>query len=299
MRALVSVVINTFNEEKNIQRAIESVRWADEIVVCDMHSKDKTVEVAKKLGAKIVYHKQEEYVELARNFAISKATSDWILVIDPDEQIPPSLAKRLSEISQKMKRIDYVRLPRKNIIFGKWMKASMWWPDYNIRFFRKGKVSWTDKIHRPPEAKGLGLDLPEDEKMAIVHHHYEDISQFLQRMDRYTRIQSDELKKEGYVFDWKDLISKPLGEFLGRFFANRGFEDGVHGLALGLLQAFSFLVMYLRLWEMEKFKESNISNVVLSDLTGRSGEEIRYWFKNASFSQNPVKRFLQKLRNKI
>ncbi len=292
----ISAVINTFNEEANIKRAIESVKWADEIIVCDMHSSDQTVKVAKKFGAKIAYHKKEEYVELARNFAISKAISDWILVVDPDEEVPQSLAVRLVEISRKMKRIDYVRLPRKNTIFGKWMKASMWWPDYNIRFFRKGKVAWTNKIHRPPEARGAGLDLPEDEKWAIVHHHYESVSQFLQRMDRYTKIQSMELKKEGYKFSWQDLISKPLREFLSRFFANRGYEDGLHGLALSLLQAFSFLAVYLKVWEMDKFKEQELKLEELELIKKQAGEELNYWFNKSEARGNLFKTFFKKFK---
>src|SRR3989344_1312352 len=108
----ISVVINTLNEEKNIERAMKSVNWAGEIVVCDMYSEDNTVEIAKKLGAKICFHKKTNYVEPARNFAISKATGDWILVLDADEEIPDSLSKRLQEIAEKMHQINFVEIPR-------------------------------------------------------------------------------------------------------------------------------------------------------------------------------------------
>ena len=289
----ISVVINTYNEEKNIERAIKSVAWADEILVCDMRSEDNTVEIAKKMGAKVIFCKREDYVEPVRNFAIAKAQGPWILILDADEEIPPSLNNRLKEITKKMKRMDYIRIPRKNLIFGKWMKASMWWPDLNIRFFKKGKVEWSDKIHRPPKVIGEGIDLPSDEKFAIIHHHYNSVSQFLERMIRYTKIQAKELKEEDYNFDWKDLIKKPLGEFLSRFFANRGFEDGLHGLGLSLLQAFSHLVVYLRVWEMEKFdqKEINISEV--KSLRDESGREINWWFEH--ISRRGVKGFFKKM----
>lgn len=270
--------------------------WADEIVVCDMRSGDETVRIAKKLGAKIVYHKKEDYVEPARNYALNKANGEWILILDPDEEIPPGLAKRLLEISRKMKAIDYVRVPRKNIIFGKWMKAAIWWPDYNIRFFRKGNVSWTDKIHRPPEARGLGLDLAEDEKWAIVHHHYENVSQFLQRMDRYTGIQAEELKKAGYRFSWQDLLTKPLGEFLSRFFAGRGYLDGLHGLALSLLQAFSFVTVYLKAWEDNKFNEQELKLEELEKVKEKAGAELDWWFKKKS-AGNIIKNFFKKFSN--
>lgn len=291
MAPKISVVINALNEERNIKVAIESVKWAEEVIVCDMHSSDKTAEVAKEIGAKVFFHQREEYVEKARNFAISKAANDWVLVLDPDEQIPESLAKRLQEIAAEMKQIDYVRLPRNNLIFGHFMTAAMWWPDYNIRFFKKGKVKWGDKIHRPPQTFGPGLDLPADEKYAIVHHNYGSISQFLQRMDRYSSIQAEELLRTGYKFDWKDLLEKPLSEFLSRFFAGEGYKDGLHGLALSLLQAFSFLIVYLKLWEKEKFLEQDIDLEKLEEQKNRYGEEIGYWVKKSARPKNFFKRF--------
>ncbi|MCR4305701.1 MAG: glycosyltransferase family 2 protein [Candidatus Daviesbacteria bacterium] len=299
MKPKISVVINSLNEEAHINRALESVNWADEIIVCDMYSGDKTAAVAKAHGAKVFLHKREEYVEPARNFAISKASYEWILILDPDEEIPEDLAKKLQEIAGSMKQINYVRLPRKNMIFNHFMQASMWWPDYNIRFFKKDQVKWTDKIHQAPEAVGEGIDLPADEKLAIIHHHYNSLLQFLERMIRYTKIQAEELVKEGYKFNWKDLIKKPVGEFLSRFFANRGFEDGLHGLALSLLQAFSFVIVYLRVWEIEGFKTQPLAFSELKELSNQSGAEIKYWFKYANLSKNTFKRFFQKLRNKL
>lgn len=295
----ISVVINTLNEENSIEPAIKSVDWADEIIVCDMHSEDRTVEKVKKLGAKVFFHPREEFVESARNFAISKAVNNWIFILDPDEQVSESLAKRLRELAGGTEQIDYIRIPRKNIIFGKWMKASMWWPDYNVRFFKRGKITWINKIHRPPETSGYGLDLSADEKWAIIHNHYNSIAQFLERMIRYTKVQAEELKKSGYKFDWKDLIKKPLGEFLGRFFANRGFEDGLHGLALSLLQAFSFVIVYLRVWEMEGFEAQTMNLSEVKQISKESGNEIEYWFKYVNLSKNTLKRFFQKVKNKI
>ncbi|MEK7188473.1 MAG: glycosyltransferase family 2 protein, partial [Patescibacteria group bacterium] len=147
----ISVVINTLNEAKNLPRAIASIKnFADEIVVVDMRSDDKTVGVAKKLGAKVYLHERTSYVEPARNFAISKVMSQsdsqrsqWVLILDADEEVPDTLAQKLKESMEKNKG-DYFRIPRKNIIFGKWMQHSRWWPDFNIRFFKKGFVSWSE-----------------------------------------------------------------------------------------------------------------------------------------------------------
>lgn len=296
---MISVVIVTSNEEKNIKRAIESVKWADEIIVCDMHSEDETAKIAKTMGAKVFLQKPEKYVELVRNASTDKATNEWVLILDPDEEIPESLAKKIIELINNPATSNFVEMPRKNIIFGKWVKNSMWWPDYNIRLFKKGSVLWGDKIHRPPETKGESIKLPAEEHCAILHHHYDNISQYIQRLDRYTDAQSEDLIKEDYVFNWKDLISKPVSEFLNRYFANRGFEDGLHGLVLSLLQSFSFVILYLKIWEKEKFKEQEIK---LSDFKTESkkvGSEFKYWFITSNLSKNTFKRILQKIGNKI
>ncbi len=298
MVSQISVVINTLNEEKNIKKAIESLNWAQEIVIVDDGSNDRTYEIITELAQerpnlRIFKHRGAGYVEPARNFAISKASKKWILILDADEVLPDSLTKRLSEIASKM-QTDFVRIPRKNLIFGHFMRASMWWPDYNIRFFRKGKVKWVNKIHRPPQTFGEGLDLPAEEKYAILHQNYATISQYLARMDRYTTIQAEELKQEGYKFEWKDLFEKPLSEFLSRFFANSGYKDGIHGLALSFLQAFSSLVMYLKLWEIDKFRKEDINFFDLENQKNRSSEAINYWLKKTGRSGNFFKKFLGK-----
>lgn len=274
----ISVVINTLNEEENIQRALKSVDWVDEIIVCDMYSTDKTVNIAKERGARIVYFRNTHYVEPARNFAICKAKNDWVLVLDADEEITLSLKEKIIQLLSNNLTSEYIEIPRKNIIFNKWMKASMWWPDYQVRLFKKGSVIWQDKIHSRPLLKGSGLRLGAEEGFAIVHHNYQTISQFIERMNRYTTIEAKRLTDEGYKFNWKDLIEKPLNEFLSRFFANKGYLDGLHGLSLSFLQSFSFLVVYLKLWELSRFKESDINLTELEEEKNKNGEVIKYWF---------------------
>lgn len=299
MQQKISVVINTFNEEKNIERAIKSVEWAGQIVVCDMHSDDDTVILAKKLGAKIIFHKRTGFVEPARNFAISHADHEWVLVLDADEEVSESLAKKLQEIIIGESVTTFVEIPRKNMIFGRWMQASMWWPDYNIRFFKKGAVTWSDKIHSKPKVEGQGITLPVDERFALIHHHYTSVAQFVERNSKYSAIQARELNHEEVEFKWQDLIKKPLGEFLGRYFANRGFEDGLQGLSLSLLQAFMFLLQYLYLWELQGFKDQKVGFEEMKQISKESGKEISYWFKYGNLSKNPLKRFLQKAKNKV
>lgn len=297
MSGKVSILINIKNEERNIAEVVESSDWADEIVVVDDGSTDRTLEILagiKEDKLKIFKRKSNGYVEPARNFAISKASNEWILVLDADEEMPQTLVERLQEIADRMEQIDYVRMPRKNLIFGRWMRYSGWWPDYNIRFFKKGKVKWGDKIHRPPQVSGQGLDLPAEEKYAIVHHSYEAISQFLGRMDRYTGIEAEELIREGYKFDWRDLFEKPLSEFLSRFFASQGYKDGLHGLALSFLQAFSLMSVYLKLWEINKFKEQEIGLTELENQLDKGAESINYWMGR---QENFFKRIFKKIKS--
>jgi len=257
----ISVVINTYNEEKNISRCLESVKgFADEIIVVDMHSADKTVEIAKKYGAQVFEHEYTRYVEPARNFALSRATGDWILLIDADEELSGTLRKKLEEIIEN-NVFDYIEIPRKNIIFGKWIEYSRWWPDCLVRFFRKGKVKFSDEIHVPPVSAGEGTSLEAKEENALIHHNFQTIFQFIERLNRYSDIQSEELAKNGYKFNWKDLVIKPSNEFFSRFFAGNGYKDGLHGLALAMLQSFSEATVYLKVWEKEGFPKDNLSDV--------------------------------------
>ena len=284
----ISVVINTLNEEKSLPRAISSVKsFADEIVVVDMKSDDKTREVAKKLGAKVYEHKRTGYVEPARNYAISKALGKWILVLDADEEVGEALSRRLLSIT-KHSKADYFRIPRKNIIFGKWIKHSKWWPDYNIRFFKKGHVSWNEVIHAVPMTQGAGADLPEREENAIIHYNYVSLEDYLERMNRYTSIRSKLLQQEKYKFIWTDLIRKPTEEFLGRYFASEGYKDGVHGIALCALQAFSELITYLKVWQDEKFLEQGVSFKEVDRELTLSLKSVFWWIAETKVKTDSV-----------
>lgn len=273
----ISVVINTLNEEKNLPRVLASVKnIADEVVVVDMHSTDATVEIAKKAKAKVYLHKKTGYVEPARNFAVSKAKGEWILIIDADEELSDNLVKRLKQIAKNPKA-DYYRLPRKNIIFGKWIRHSRWWPDYNIRFFKKGNVSWSEIIHSVPVTQGKGLDLPPRENNAIVHYHYQTIEQYLERINRYTSEHAKLQVIDGYEFVWQDLLKKPISEFLSRYFQGEGYKDGLHGLALAGLQAFSEFTLCLKVWQLNKFKSKEVELGKLVKTMKEVESDIHYW----------------------
>ena len=283
----ISVVINTWNEEKNLPRCIASVKgFADEIVVVDAMSSDDTVSVAKSYKAKVyLYTKSFTHVEQLRNFALNKATCNWILVLDADECLPVSLISSLKQISDNSEG-DYYRLPRKNIIFGKWIKHSRWWPDYNIRFFRKGYVSWDEAIHSIPLTKGKGIDLEPKEENAIIHYHYQSIEQYIERMNRYTGVQAKNLTESGYKFIWSDLVKKPANEFLSRYFLGEGFRDGLHGFTLAGLQAVSEFMVYLKVWQTEKFKDQSVDLQKMLSLMKETESDFNYWKADALLRKN-------------
>ncbi len=292
----ISVVINTLNEQKNLPKALSSIKnLADEIIVVDMNSDDKTREIAQKHGAKVYLHEKTNYVEPARNFAISKTNAKWVLVLDADEEIPKSLSKKLKEISLSSSSVDYYRLARKNIIFNKWIQHSKWWPDYNIRFFKKGKVSWNELIHSVPLTEGKGVDLEAKLDYAIIHNNYSFVEQFLDRLNRYTSIQARSLINEGYEFDWTDLVIKPVNEFTSRYFQSEGYKDGLHGLALSGLQAFSEFVKYLKVWQSEGFGEKNVTGEKVIKSMKSVEADLHYWqadtlFKELGGITNRIKR---------
>jgi len=283
----VSVVINTLNEELNIGRAIKSVKgFADEIIVVDMESSDKTVAIAKKAGARVFSHRPMNYVEPARNFAISKAQGDWIFILDADEEAQPSLIAELKRIAES-DLADFIRIPRKNLIFGKWMMHARWWPDYNIRFFKKKAVTWEDEIHSIPITSGRDFNVLDREELSILHHHYQTIEQYIERMNRYTTIQSQELLLEGRESSLEDFIRKPTGEFLSRFFAGEGYKDGLHGLVVSLLQGLSEVVVYSKLWQLNGFKEKHYSLTEVTEVITESQRDTNYWKAHSNFTEKP------------
>lgn len=277
MEKISAAVAVTEEEIVLLPKLLSSLKGlADEIVIIDMTEGPSLRSVIDKFELKVYEHKRVLYVEEVRNFGTLKATGDWVLVMDPDEEISQNLAKHLIRIVQNPKA-DYYRVPRKNIIFGKWIKHTRWWPDYNIRFFKKGYVSWSEEIHRVPLTQGSGADLPEKEDLAITHHNYTSIESYITRMLRYTKAQSEGLLKGGYVFKWQDLITKPSGEFFSRFFAGEGYKDGLHGFSISLLQAFSEFVVYLRVWEKQGFKEEEIKESEFKKELKKFMKDLGWW----------------------
>lgn len=283
----ISVVISVVDEElTDLPSAVASVEnFASEIVIVDMTSANALFEIAGKFRAKTYKHERVPYVEIVRNFGISKASGEWIMILDPDEEVSKTLLNKLKLIVENKNSADYYRLSRKNIIFGKWIKHSRWWPDYNIRFFKKGCVFWNQVIHSVPITKGKGADLEANEENAIIHHNYRTIEQFVERMNRYTSAQAGNLIEDGYKFSWQDLIKKSSNEFLGRYFQSEGYKDGLHGFVLAGLQAVSEFVVYLKVWQKEKFKDYDLDTEETINAMKGVESDIHFWKADTLFKE--------------
>lgn len=263
----ITALIHTKNCGNTVEKALNSVKWADEIVVVDMHSTDDTVTIAKKFTDNIFLFDDVGYVEPARNFGIQKAHGDWILILDADEEIPASLINKLKEITNES--IDVWELPRKNILFGHWIKSAGWWPDYNVRFFKKGHVDWPKAIHAQPNTHGLKDRLPAKENLAIIHHNYPTVTEFISRMNKYTSITVKEnrsLPDSALIGFWR--------EFQSRFIAQEGYKDGTPGLHASLLQSFYEAVVRIKRWEADH--TPNLPFDAGAELS-LLAKEIAYW----------------------
>lgn len=305
----LSVVINTKNAENTLEKTLKSVSFADEIVVVDMKSEDKTVAIAQKYTDKIFAHKDVGYVEPARNFAIKKATGDWILIIDSDEEIPQELERVIKGILKASKdgeeTADCYYIPRKNLIFNKFIEKTGWWPDFVLRLFKKGYVSWSDEIHSVPITKGEVIELPAVSDIAIVHHNYQHVNQYISRLNKYTSIQAEEIVQEleehEEIVDGSFIIKKFYSELLARFFAQRGVNDGTHGLALSLLQGLSEAAVAIKVWEKTGFPESNREQeeATIAEMK-QFNKELSYWIADWQVENTSgLTQFFYKIRRKF
>jgi hypothetical protein len=246
----LSVVIHTKNSADTLVRTLNSIKFADDIVVIDMHSSDETVKLAGKFTKRIYFHDDVGYADPARNFALSKAINDWILVIDADEVVTAELKTIILNLIADPQAADVYYLPRKNFIFDAWIMRTGWWPDFQPRLFKKGSVSWQIGVHRLPDVQGKVVHLPAEEKYALVHYNYTGVGHFLEKLNSYTSLQAKERSAESApaVFSVTELMEIFAGEFARRSMTMNGIEDGLHGVSLSMLQAMYEAIIYLKQW---------------------------------------------------
>lgn len=298
----LSVVINTknalaSNSDHDFENTLKSVSFADELIVVDMHSSDLTTKVAGKYTNKIFQYKDVGYVEPARNFAISKAKSEWVLIVDADEVIPKALQKRLEALASGDATADAYFIPRKNIVFKRWYEHAGWWPDYQLRLFKKNVITWSDEIHSQPRIKGTVDYLAKREDYAIVHYNYQSVEQFVSRLNRYTTFEAKQREQKNITGG--SVIDAFNAELMSRLFLHNGIEAGVHGVGISLLQSFYEVIVVLKQWELQGFPKSDGQKETLKAM-----EELQYalnfWLVDRKLKkQKGVARIFWKIRRKL
>lgn len=249
----LSIVVNTKNEEFHIEECLNSVKgWADEIIVVDMSSTDKTVEIAQKLGAIIYSTPDIGWVEPIRNWSFDKASYEWVFSLDADERIPKTLRNKIDEIITA-DNWDVVKIPWKNIFFNKWIQHTLWWPDHHPRLFRKGYVKLEKRIHPEATCKGRVLELEAKEEWAVVHNNAENINVWMKKIDIYTSRENFFDKQNN--FTPRQLISRFDNEFVERYFNSKGYLDGIHGYILSKFMEFYRFLEFAKYWERREYGE--------------------------------------------
>ena len=251
----ISAVICARNEAEKIEECLRSVRWAEEVVLFDMESSDATVERARPWVDRIVSLAPQPIVELVRQRMLQEATHDWVLIIDPDERVSAALAGQLRRLLEGERDFAAVNLPIRNYIFGRGMKSPGWYPDLHPRLVDRRRTTWPATIHATPQVAGTIIDLDPHAGGEILHYNYSSVSEFLQKMDRYTDLEASRLRENGRPFRWYKLLYHPLKEVWLRVIVRRGYRDGVAGVIFSLLMGVYYLVAYAKLWELERADE--------------------------------------------
>ena len=249
-RIRVSVLLPTYNNETIIRECLESIKWADEILVVDSFSTDRTLETCREYGARILQH---EYVQSAKqkNWAIPQCAHEWVLQMDTDESLEPGGAEEIqSALAGANSDVEAFRLPRKNHILGPWLQISNLYPDYQTRLFRRDRARFEDKqVHAHVRVTGQVGTL----RSNLMHRGMTSIGKQLANIDRYSRYQADELYKQGRRFHWHHLVLRPFAIFAYYYLWKRGFTAGYRGLLIAAVNTTYDFWAHAKLWEIQTF----------------------------------------------
>lgn len=256
----ISAVVIARNEESNIAACLETLLWCDEIVVVDMESEDRTVEITRKFTDRIYSHPKVTVFDIAKKYAVEQATGEWILLIDADEMIPRTLSEELRRKSLDEQN-SIVEIPFRHYILGDCAEYTGWGFTPLPRFFRKGAVCFTGVVHAymcPTEgAKVIRLDqIPE---YCIIHFNYRDSTQFIEKLNRYTSIEAEHLVSSDKVFSCRRLIFDSLREFYRRYLPGCGYREGVRGFSLAVLMAFYRALTWIKVWETYTYRDDPVA----------------------------------------
>jgi len=240
----LTAVILTLNEADHIAGCIESLSWADRVVVFDAFSDDKTLDLAQKAGADI-YQSPFQNFSQQRNAALDAVETDWVIFVDADERGTRELETEVREVIATRTEAGWY-VPRHNYIFGRLTRGAGWFPDYQLRLFRHGSVRYERPVHEIAVVDGNIGYL----KNVLVHHNYEDADHFHRKQRRYTDYDARILLQEGASPKAYTPISQMLRHFWWRFVTLRGYQDGLHGLRLSFLMAYYEWIKYRKLAQM-------------------------------------------------
>jgi len=253
MKKKISVVIITRNEEKMIEDCLKSIGdWADEIVIIDDASNDKTIEIAKRYKTKItLLPEKTDFFEL-RNQGLKKASGDWIFYLDADERLTTDLKKEIKEVINKPAFSAYA-LPRRDFLLGKELHWGGWWPDYVKRLYQRTKLKgWQGEVHEEPVFEGELSYL----KQPMIHITHRDLSSMVEKSKEWSKIEAQLLFKAHHPpLTWWRILRVMVSEFFDRFVKKQAWRDGVIGWIEGLFQVFNKFLIYGQLWEIQNKRE--------------------------------------------
>ena len=247
----ISATIITYNEERNIARAIESLRSADEIVVVDSGSSDRTVEIAQNLGVRVIEHQWLGYAG-QKNYAAEQASHDWILAVDADEALSEMLEAEIWQVKKNGPRFDAYSMPRLAQYLGKWILHSGWYPDRKVRLYDRRKAKWVGKyVHESVEVNGSVGRLDAN----LLHYTCQSLSEHLRTMDRYTTLAAEELVSQKRQIGWYQLALDPVWTFFSTLVLKRGFLDGMEGMAIAWMGALYQFLKFAKARNMKPGRE--------------------------------------------
>ena len=241
-RQKLSVAIITFNEEQSIRDALESVKWADEIVIVDSFSTDQTVALCREYTARVYRIPWQGHVQ-QKQFATDQTTHAWVLSIDADERVSPALAAEIRAVLAGEPEYAGYAMPRKTYYLGGWIRHCGWYPDYKVRLFHKQAGQWGgENPHDRVDVRGPTARLHHD----LYHYSYTDIADHVGKMNSYSSIAA--AQKRGTV-SGAEILARTVLTFFKKYILKQGFRDGTRGLLVSLFAAFTVALKYAKLWE--------------------------------------------------
>lgn len=262
----LTVTVITRNEAANIGPALESVRWADEIVVVDAESQDETVDIARRFTDRVVVRPWPGYAA-QKNFAAEQASHDWILSLDADERVSPALADEIRHALEGDSPLAGYRIPRVTYHLGRWVRSTDWYPDRQLRLYHRQRARWEGRhVHESVRPEGPTGTLRHE----LQHYAYRDVAHHFQTMDRYTTLAARQLFEEGRRATWIDLLVRPRLVFFRNYVLRGGFRDGMAGLIISAMNSYYVGVKFAKLWELSSLSTSTRPEPGAADRTRSS-----------------------------